>query len=103
MATKRKAVPARVRSSALVRAEHGGAPVSLTVPEKSVLNEALRLGEDLREEIEHSITRYGRWVLEAVFKDEVNEALNEKTSRKATQDIRRNPASTRAASKDAMG
>ncbi|MEO6419654.1 MAG: hypothetical protein ABIP39_09625 [Polyangiaceae bacterium] len=79
MATKRKAAPIRVRSSALVRAEHGGAPVSLTVPEKSVLNEALRLGEDLREEIEHSITRYGRWILEAVFKDDVSSALDEKT------------------------
>jgi hypothetical protein len=53
--------------------------VSLTVPEKGVLNEALRLGEDLREELEHSITRYGRWLLATVFQDDVSSALDEKT------------------------
>ncbi len=77
MATKRSPAP-RPRSSALVRAEHGGAPVSLTAPERGLLHEALRLGEDLREEIEGAVTRYGRWLLEAVFKDDVNAALDDK-------------------------
>jgi hypothetical protein len=38
---------ARSRPSALVRAEHGGAPAHLTVPERQVFGEALRLGAEM--------------------------------------------------------
>jgi hypothetical protein len=78
MATKRSAA-SRPRPTALVRAEHGAPPVHLTVVERRVLNEALRLGEDLREEVEGAVTRYGRWLLEAIFHDDVNAALDDRT------------------------
>jgi hypothetical protein len=48
------------RPAALVRAEHGGATVHLTGAEKKVLDEALRRGEDLREELETKTLEYGR-------------------------------------------
>ena len=40
------------RPSALVRAEHGGAAAHLTSAERKVLDEALRRGEDVREQLE---------------------------------------------------
>jgi hypothetical protein len=64
-ATKTKA--SRPRPSAIVRVEHGGAPVRLTAPERKVFNEALRLAADLADELESNVTSYGRWMLEVVF------------------------------------
>jgi hypothetical protein len=69
----------RVRPSALVRAEHGGKPVHLTTPQKRVLDEALRLGADLADEIESKTMSYGRWLLESVFDSDATKALDEKT------------------------
>jgi len=44
-----------------------------------VLNEALRRGEDLREEVETAVASYGRWLLEAVFDDDTTAALDGKS------------------------
>jgi len=76
---KKRPVASRSRSSALVRAEHGGAPVRLTSAERKVLDDALRLGEDLREELEAKVMSYGRWLLDSVFADDASAAIDEKT------------------------
>ena len=67
------------RPSALVRAEHGSPPVKLTAPERDLLDEALRRGEDLREEVEAKVFAYGRWLLDAVFHDDATAALDGKS------------------------
>jgi hypothetical protein len=67
------------RASALVRAEHGGAPVELDKAQRRVLEEALRRGEDLREEIESKVASYGRWLLGSVFDDDASAALDLKS------------------------
>lgn len=67
------------RPSALVRAAHGGAPVHLTAPQRRVLDEALRLGTDLADEVESNVSAYGRWLLESVFANDAAAALDEKT------------------------
>ncbi len=74
MATKTKK-----RSSALVRAEHGGAPVHLTTPQRRVFEEALRLGADLADEVESKVSAYGRWLLESVFVNDAAAALDAKS------------------------
>src|SRR5262245_37395774 len=56
----------KTRSTALARAEHGEPPVRLTAEQRTLLNEALRRGEDLREEIENHVLSYGRWLMGAV-------------------------------------
>ncbi|HSQ67662.1 MAG TPA: hypothetical protein VLM85_30840 [Polyangiaceae bacterium] len=77
------------RPSALVRAEHGGAPVHLTKAEKSILDEALRKGEDLREEVESAVRAYGRWVLEKVFGDNAGAALDDGSKNAIWQELLR--------------
>jgi len=67
------------RPSALVRAEHGGAPVRLNAAEKKVFSEALRLGADLADEVEAKVSAYGRWLLEVVFADDAAAALDDRT------------------------
>jgi hypothetical protein len=67
------------RPSALVRAEHGGAPVRLNASQKKVFAEALRLGADLADELEANVSSYGRWLLEEVFDDDASAALDDKT------------------------
>lgn len=67
------------RPAALARAEHGGPPARLTVAEKKVLDEALRRGEDLREELENRTLEYGRWLLEEVFDDDTTAALDDRS------------------------
>ena len=69
----------RPRPSAIVRAEHGGAPVHLSAPEKKVFSEALRLGADLADEVEAKVTAFGRWLLEAVFANDAAAALDDRT------------------------
>jgi hypothetical protein len=69
----------RSRPSALVRAEHGGAPVHLSVEEKEVFSEALRLGADLADELEAKVSAFGRWLLQAVFADDAAAALDDRT------------------------
>ena len=78
MAAKRTTT-SRPRPSALVRAEHGGAPVHLTPSERQVFGEALRLGADLAGEVEAKVSAYGRWLLEAVFANDAAAALDGKT------------------------
>src|SRR5438045_1818646 len=70
---------ARPRPSAIVRAEHGVAPVHLTSPEKKVFSEALRRGADLADEVEAKVVAFGRWLLEAVFANDASAALDDKT------------------------
>jgi hypothetical protein len=73
MATSKK------RASALVRAEHGGAPVRLNAAERGVFDEALRLGADLADEMEAKVSSYGRWLLGNVFGNDAADALDTKT------------------------
>ncbi|CAN5555171.1 hypothetical protein BH09MYX1_BH09MYX1_10640 [soil metagenome] len=67
------------RSSAIVRAEHDGAPVHLTKPERRVFETALRMGEDLADEVESKVAAYGRWLLEEVFANDAGAALDDRT------------------------
>lgn len=71
--------PRKSRPSALVRAEHGGEPLALDKSQRTLLEEALRRGEDLREEVEAKVTSYGRWLLSAVFADDIAAALDAKS------------------------
>ena len=63
------------RPSALVRAEHGGAEVSLTPAQRTILADVLREGEDFREEVESAVLRYGRSLLDKVFGGDTSAAL----------------------------
>jgi hypothetical protein len=67
------------RSSALVRAEHGVAPIRLTKVERSVLDEAIRRGSDLADELGSKIVSFGRWLLENIFDNNASAALDEKS------------------------
>ncbi len=75
------------RPSALARAEHGGPPVHLTATQRKVLDRALRLGEDLREELESKTLAYGRWLLEEVFDDDTAAALDDKSKNPIWQEL----------------
>lgn len=82
-----KKAPARTRPTALVAAAHGEAPVKLTSSERSILNEALRRGEDTREQVEATVTAYGRWLLGAVFHDDAAEAIDPRTKNPVFQEL----------------
>ena len=60
----------------MVRAEHGAPPAHLVGKEKHTLDEALRLGEDMAEEVESSVSAYGRWLLANVFDNDATAALD---------------------------
>jgi hypothetical protein len=77
----------RSRPSALVRAEHGGAPVHLTVRERQLFGEALRLGADLADEVEAKVSAFGRWLLEAVFDNDAASALDGKSKNPVWQEL----------------
>jgi hypothetical protein len=66
----------RSRATALVRAEHDRPAVKLDPPQRKLLAEALRRGEDLREEVESRIGAFGRWLLESVFANDTSAALD---------------------------
>jgi len=87
MAKRSTSKKTAARPSALVRAEHHGAPVRLSAGEKKVFAEALRLGEDLAEEVEAKVSAYGRWILEAVFQNDTAAALDEKTKNPVWQEL----------------
>ncbi len=70
----------RTRPAALARAEHGGAPMHLTTAQRSVLEEALRLGEDLAGEVEAKVSSYGRWILDTIFKNDAAAALDDRST-----------------------
>ena len=80
MATKKRA--AKRRPKAMVLAQHGEKPVALKGAERTLLNEALRRGEDMLVSLEASITSYGRWLLGAIFKDDAKAALDDKSENK---------------------
>ena len=67
----------RKRATALVRAEHGEPAVKLSAAQKGTLDQALRQGQDLAEEMEAKMMAYGRWLLEAVFANDTTTALNQ--------------------------
>lgn len=67
------------RPSALVRAEHDGPPVKLSGAQRVLLDQALRRGEDLREEVEAKVLSYGRWLLGELFHDDPSAALDART------------------------
>jgi hypothetical protein len=85
MAKRTKTSPAR--PSALVRAEHGGAPVHLNPAEQKVFGEALRLGADLADEVEAKVSAFGRWLLQAVFASDAAAALDDKTKNPVWQEL----------------
>lgn len=62
---------------------------ALTPAQHKVLAEALRRGEDLREQVEASVTAYGRWLLSAVFDDDARAALDERTDNPLWLELRR--------------
>jgi hypothetical protein len=70
----------RPRPRAIVLAEHGETPVKLTASERALLDEALRRGEDLREQVETNVTAYGRWLLGSVFGGDASAALDDKSN-----------------------
>lgn len=83
----RKPPVERPRPSALVRAEHHGAPVHLDDKQRRLLDEALRRGQDLSEEIETKVAAYGRWLLETVFANDSSEALDDRTKNPVWQEL----------------
>ena len=85
MAKRAKTSPAR--PSALVRAEHGGAPVHLNAAEQKVFGEALRLGADLADELEAKVSAFGRWLLQAVFASDAAAALDDRTKNPVWQEL----------------
>ena len=81
MAVKKPASRSRPRRPrAIVLAEHGEPPVKLTAKDKTLLDEALRRSEDLREQVEANVTAYGRWLLGSVFGGDAAAALDDKSS-----------------------
>src|SRR5262245_27952647 len=79
MSKKNKLEKAPRRTSAVARAERRSAPISLSGTEKDILEEALRRGQDTRDEVQTSLMRFGRWLLDQVFGGNATEALNDKT------------------------
>ena len=84
---KKRTKTSRPRPSALVRAEHGGAPVHLSVAEREVFGEALRMGADLADEVEAKVSAFGRWLLHAVFANDAAAALDDKTKNPVWQEL----------------
>jgi hypothetical protein len=52
-----------------------------------VFGEALRLGEDLADEVEAKVSAYGRWLLEAVFANDAAAALDARTKNPVWQEL----------------
>lgn len=77
----------RARPRAIVLAEHGEPPVKLTSSEKALLDEALRRGEDLREQVEANVTAYGRWLLGSIFRGDASAALDDKSSNSVWREL----------------
>jgi hypothetical protein len=69
----------RATPTALARAEHHAPSAKLTTVQRGVLDEALRRGEDLRDEVESKTLEYGRWLLEKVFANDTTAALDDKS------------------------
>lgn len=63
--------------------------MKLTSAERTLVNEALRRGEDVREQLEAAVTSYGRWLLGAVFRDDPKEALDDRTNNPVWRELLR--------------
>ncbi len=64
-------------SAEIVRAPAAGEVTpALNAAQRRLLAEALRLGEETRDEIESSLVRFGRWALVNVFDNDASEALD---------------------------
>ncbi|MEO8875184.1 MAG: hypothetical protein ABI461_06345 [Polyangiaceae bacterium] len=75
------------RPSALARVQHGAVATHLTPDERKVLDRALRLGEDLRAELESKTLDYGRWLLEEVFDNDTTAALDDRSKNPVWQEL----------------
>lgn len=60
--------------------------------QRRLLDEALRRGQDLSEEIETKVAAYGRWLLETVFANDSSEALDDRTKNPVWQELVRHAA-----------
>jgi hypothetical protein len=95
MAGKRKKTPPHrrarplpsARATAVERAVHEGVlvgppvhPSALKGADKELLAEALRRAEDVRIAVEGAVLGYGRWVLAAIFRDDVRAVLEDRAS-----------------------
>lgn len=79
MAKKKTSQPA-TETRALARTTAlDPAAIPLNAAERTLLNEALRRGEDVREQVEAAVTSFGRWLLGAVFHDDAAAALDDRT------------------------
>jgi hypothetical protein len=87
MSKKPTARARRARPRAIVLAEHREAPVNLSVSERALLDEALRRGEDLREQVESSVTGYGWWLLGSIFGGDASAALDDKSSNSVWREL----------------
>ena len=72
-----RADAAPARSSTLMRAERGSAPVHLSAPQKHLLGRALAEGGRLHNVLEDGVIAFGRWVLVEVFDNDAQKALDE--------------------------
>jgi len=81
MANASKSLARRRRPDAVVRAEHHRPAVSLTAPEKKLLEEAIRLGVELQAKTEASLIAYGAWLLQNVFDGDTAAALDDDDQR----------------------
>jgi len=54
-------------------------PVHLQPDERKVLDEALRMGADLSDELESRVMSFGRWLLGEVFANDAGAALDDRT------------------------
>lgn len=54
-----------------------------------MLDEALRRGEDLRDQVESKTLEYGRWLLEKVFVNDTTAALDDKSNNPIWQELLR--------------
>ena len=68
------------RPAALARAQHDARPAHLTTAERRTLEEALRRGQDMADEVELQVMAFGRWLLEAIFANDAAAALDDKAS-----------------------
>lgn len=60
-------------------ARSNDAPAHLDAAQRDLVEEAVRLGADLSDELEARVTSYGRWLLESIFDHDTGAALDERS------------------------
>lgn len=78
--TGKKKTPSKGRSTALMRAERGTAPVHLAAKDAHLLDRALVEGQKLQDTLEDALVAYGRWLLVEVFGNDTAAALDPGTT-----------------------